>query len=236
LEKSEILNLENRRLIYNFILNNPGLHLREISRRLNMKYFNINYHINYLKKLGLLVTKSENRYLRIYIKDKIGNDEKIILNIIRKKTPRHILIFMSTFAITSQKELSKLLEKHPSTIKEHLDKLIELNIIEPAEIKDGMALTNHRSGRNVLRKPKNHETLFRCKDYDMIKKTFYKYKKSLFEDKIFKEALEYLTYAHNESKKYRKNCKKTKHIRPFEYYLDKMIEIYNEMAPFPFLS
>ena len=49
MERSEILNLENRRKIYNYIRDNPGLHLRELSRRLNIAYYNLDYHIRYLK-------------------------------------------------------------------------------------------------------------------------------------------------------------------------------------------
>ena len=192
MERKDIFQLENRRKLYNFILNNPGLHLRELSRRLKMKYFNLNYHINHLRKLDLVIIRKDDFYLRIYAKNKVSKEKKNIVNIIRKKTPRHILIFMCTYAITSQKELSDHLDKHPSSIKVHLEKLIDMNIIEKAETKNGLTLTNHSSGRNVLRIPKNHEILYRIKDYKKIKKILYKHKKSLYQDKIFKTAIEYL--------------------------------------------
>ena len=160
MERAEILHLENRRRIYNCIRNNPGLHIRGVAKRLRLTYYNVNYHLNYLKKLGLISVKKNNSYSRLYCTNCIGIKEKEILNIIRQKTPRHILIFMCTFVVTSQKELSINLEKHPTTITFHLKKLLDIGVIEPAETIDGITISRHPSGRNVERIPKIRIFLF----------------------------------------------------------------------------
>jgi predicted transcriptional regulator len=50
ISREEILKLETRRKIYKIILENPGLHLREILRRTKLSYGVLSYHLKYLKK------------------------------------------------------------------------------------------------------------------------------------------------------------------------------------------
>jgi predicted transcriptional regulator len=54
MKKNDILNIENRRIIFNHILNNPGMHFRKIQRDLKIPKTTLDYHLNYLKKHGFL--------------------------------------------------------------------------------------------------------------------------------------------------------------------------------------
>ena len=195
MERSEILNLETRRKIFNYIKDNPGLHLREIARNLNLTFFNLNYHVNYLEKLDMISIKKDNFYTRVYPKEKFGVKEKEIMNFIRRKTPRNILMCVVAYPAITQNEIAKNLEKHPTTIKYHLEKLIELDVIEKAEIKDGLAITKIPSGRHVERTPVKNETIYRLKNPPLIYKMFLSNRKSLYKDRIFKICLEYILYA-----------------------------------------
>lgn len=49
-DKEDSLALETRRKIYNLILNYPGLHEREIARKLNLSLSTLDYHLHYLEK------------------------------------------------------------------------------------------------------------------------------------------------------------------------------------------
>jgi len=42
--------LENRKIIYDFIYKNPGIHLNELFIKLNINYGTIRYHLKYLEK------------------------------------------------------------------------------------------------------------------------------------------------------------------------------------------
>ena len=64
--KKENLELKTRIYIYNYILKHPGLHFRELCRRLNMRVNKLDYHLNYLVNQGLLTKSSENRYNSYY--------------------------------------------------------------------------------------------------------------------------------------------------------------------------
>jgi len=216
MNKSEILNLETRRILYNCIIDNPGLNIREISRRLKMKYYNVVYHINYLKKLGMISIKSDDFFSRVYPKNIVGKNEKEILNIIRRKTIRHMLLFFWYMPVLTQQELSFHLDKHPSTIKTHIDNLMKLDIIEIAPVKNGIALTKIPSGRNVERMPKKNEVLYRVKNPGLVKKLFITYRKSFFKDKYFKIAFKHIYMADH----YNREEKLKMNIKSFDWWID----------------
>jgi len=76
MSKIDLIYLEKRRIIYNYILKNPGLHFRNISRKLKIPKSTIEYHLVYLKKQGLIVENQELGYLRYYASEKIGQKDK----------------------------------------------------------------------------------------------------------------------------------------------------------------
>lgn len=94
ISRGDILKLETRREIYNFILEHPGLHLREISRRTNISFGGLRYHLDFLKKQELVTTKSNRRYIRYYVTQKVGKIDKEIINLLRQEVPRKIFLLM----------------------------------------------------------------------------------------------------------------------------------------------
>lgn len=128
-KKKDFLDLENRRYVYNFILRNPGFHLRKLSRELNIPKSTLNYHLNFLKKHDMIIEKNDKKYLRYYVSQKVGNIDKKILGIIRQNIPRKIILFLFIYPSRSRKQISKDLDKPPTTISYHLKKLIEKEII-----------------------------------------------------------------------------------------------------------
>lgn len=94
--KDNILKLKTRRLIYDLILKNPGLHQREILRRTKLSSGVLSYHLNFLKKQELIITRVNRRYTRYYIKDTVGKNEKEILNVLRQKIPLRIVLILLT--------------------------------------------------------------------------------------------------------------------------------------------
>jgi len=132
--QNSILKLKIRQEIYNYILENPSSYLREISRNMNIPKTTLKYHLDYLEKHNLITPKFEDKYKRYYVKDKLGQKEKELLNLLRQEVPRNIILFLIFHIVCSQIELSKALGKHPSTISFHLKKLRDLDIIQTAFI------------------------------------------------------------------------------------------------------
>jgi predicted transcriptional regulator len=107
LSEKNILKLEKRKKIYDFIDKNPGLNIREISRKLNIPLTSLIYHLNYLKKLNLIIERQEGKYKKIFISYKIGADDKKILGLLRNKNSSKILLYLFLYLSCSQIEISR---------------------------------------------------------------------------------------------------------------------------------
>ena len=139
MEKNKILEFENefekRKQIYGYISKYPGLHYREISRKLNIPKTTLYYHLNNLKKRGLIYEQEDKTYSRYFPNGDILDFEKEFFAILRKRAFRNILYVLAFYRVCTQKEIIKHLEedfnikKHSTTIAFHLDKLLEMDII-----------------------------------------------------------------------------------------------------------
>ena len=195
ISKENILDLQMRREIYDFILKNPGLHERELSRRIEMPKTTLRYHINYLMKYDLVVIKPDGGYSRFYVTQKVGKRDKEILNLLRQETPRKIVIMLLTPGpgdIFIDKETRREAYKKPETYFKTYSK------------KELIELTKHWHGPNVsqFRLDKHYTTIdfhlrkmldadliekvkvgrekkYRLKDEDMIWAFLIKYQKAL---------------------------------------------------------
>jgi len=121
--KKNILKLKKRRKIYEFVDKNPGLNVREISRKLNIPITSLSYHLKYLKKLDLIEEKQEGNYKKIFIMNKISVFDKKMLSIIRNKNSCKILIYVYCMLLCSKVELSKELDIPQPTVSYYINKL-----------------------------------------------------------------------------------------------------------------
>jgi DNA-binding Lrp family transcriptional regulator len=220
--KKEILDLETRRRIYNYILTNPGVHFRDISKKLNIKVYNLKYHLHFLQKHSMICAKNENGYLRFYIAQKIGNDDKKILGFLRQKTTRDILLSLQWSLGLTLSELSQFLEKSPSTINFHLNKLIENDIITEAPIINGV-IYRPNCKNTFDRKIIGREVIYSLKDPHTVYRIFTTYKKSLLDEttvKIFEEIYPSTSFI--------------KRYRPINHSMDRFIDQFFEMFPHPY--
>ena len=105
---------------------------------------------------GLITINLENGYLRLYASYKIGRREKKIINFLRQETPRKILLYLLLGYACSLKELSKELNKYPSTLLFHIKKLIKNDIIKVASVKNNKikmpkgTIKHSRFGKEVV--------------------------------------------------------------------------------------
>ena len=106
--KEYILNLKTRRRIYNYILKYPGLHLRELCRKLNMPKTTLDYHLSYLEKKGLIISKPEKYYTRYYVKEQVSTGDKELIKLFRQEIPRIIILLL---LVTGPAEIYKTRER-----------------------------------------------------------------------------------------------------------------------------
>lgn len=193
--KEYFLKLETRILIYQFISKNPGLHFRELARRLNIPRSTLRYHLNHLTKQELLVIKKDDNYSRYFIAKDIGDREKKILSIIRTETTRDVLLYIMIMVSASRIEIARELEKDPTTIKFHLKRLLKYSIIEQAPTKDGIVYTSTKNLPKIKRKKSKNEIFYRLKEPEIDRILIMYYKKGHYHDIIAEAICTYINEA-----------------------------------------
>jgi DNA-binding Lrp family transcriptional regulator len=186
-----ILELRKRREIYEYISKNSGLHMRDISRKMNIPFSTLQYHLNYLEKRGCIISKDDGKYIRYFISLEIGENEKRILNCLRKKTTLHIILWFFIAQQCSQKDLSRFLEKHPTTIAFHLRNMLNAGIIKHVSIENGVIYKDTLP--NVIERSQiSSEKIYVLQDSWMIYDLLIKHKENLSDKEIVDGIIEYV--------------------------------------------
>lgn len=196
ISNKDILKLENRREIYSFIEKNPGLHFREIFRKINISASVLRYHLDYLKKHNYITIETNQRFTRYYISNKICKKDKEILNLLREETPRKIILLLlvpgpGDVYISSEKMQNAI--QNPATFSKTYSKkeLIELTYHWNCPIEKHISLKICRQTINfhlkklldadLIEKIKvGREIKYRLKDDEIFWYSFFiKYKQTL---------------------------------------------------------
>ena len=189
-----------------------------------MTKYNLEYHLRYMGKNDLIIIKKENGYSRVYLSDKVSIKEKEIIKFLRQKHTRNMILCLLFRYACSLKELSKQLEKPPSSVTFHLKKLIDEGIIVPAVMKEKTVYqpdTNNLVERNL----KGRETVYILKDFYFVYEVVIKYKKSLLDEKT-----DYILDAYKVSFSKKKNIR----LRDFDDTVDNLIETLEDIFPVPY--
>lgn len=163
-EKEKSLELITRRTIYKHILKNPGLHERELARQLNVALSTIDYHLYYLKKKELIITKTDGHYTQYYASGKVGEKDKKLLAVLRQKAPRKIIIFLLLNNLSFHRDICNHLRLAPSTTSFHLNKLVDLEFINRSE--------------------RGRETLYAINEPEYVSDLIITYKKSFLDNAV----------------------------------------------------
>jgi len=134
-DNRKALTLETRRAMFELVTQFPGLHFREILRRLEMSSSNLAYHLHYLVKNDILTEIQDGKLKRYYVKGKVDQREKRILSILRKEIPRGIVLFLLLNPNTGYHDILDNFDLEPSQLSYYLKKLMDKSII--VQIKQG---------------------------------------------------------------------------------------------------
>jgi predicted transcriptional regulator len=141
----DILELETRRRIFQLVSSFPGLHMREIQRKLKLSIALAEYHLIFLEKANLITSISEGGYKRFYVKEEdgrapgmvIGHPERKILGLLRQRIPLQITLFLLGRKQATHSDISKSLEVSPSKLSFHLKKLLRSGVVRKLERDEG---------------------------------------------------------------------------------------------------
>lgn len=130
----EPLQLEARKKIYECIVASPGLHFREIQRRLGMATGSLDYHLHRLHRSSLIRTEKDRKYLRYYpLTKNWDEEEKAILSLLRQKNLRHILVYLLEKKRGTPRNMALQLGISTSTLSWYLKNLSQQGVIDYAK-------------------------------------------------------------------------------------------------------
>jgi len=150
------LEQETRKMIYDLIEKNPGLHLSKIAELLEIRISLAEYHLLYMERNEYIfsIKKEGKYYRRYYTKDtRLGAEDKKILALLRQKTMLRILIVLSKHDGMRRKDMVQHFNIAPPTITYYINKLVEcglIKVISSGEDKGYHLLDKKRVGRNIL--------------------------------------------------------------------------------------
>ncbi|MCW4040647.1 MAG: winged helix-turn-helix transcriptional regulator [Candidatus Bathyarchaeota archaeon] len=126
--RDEILENENRRKIYRVISSNPGIHLRELQRVLDMPLSTVDYHLGYMVKKEIIL-RDQNKGIIRYFAKPFDEAEKRIVSALRQKRMRDIVFIVLRQRKTRFKLLIDQLQLPRSTLAFYLKYLVEHGIL-----------------------------------------------------------------------------------------------------------
>ncbi len=152
---------EKRFSLYALIAESPGLHFRELQRRTKMANGQLKYHLSWLQDRSVIKTITDGQYLRFYTFDKLGEDERTILEFSRQQSVRHILLHLLENGCDNHENIVNKLDLSPSTISWHLKKMVNADIL--------------------VREVDGRKSFYRLQDADLVKQTLVKYRESFLD-------------------------------------------------------
>jgi len=135
--KDVALDLETRKKIYNLIKNSPGLHFRELQRRLDMGYGALQYHLDFLKRYKLVEEEKVGEYSRYFPSDFKSIIEREFMALLRQKSVRHILLYLLENPGAQNKDIATGTKLSASTVSWHIERLIKAGAVKKESGNEG---------------------------------------------------------------------------------------------------
>jgi len=224
MHKTNLLNLKNRKKIYDFILDYPGVHLRKIFQELEISESTIRYHLNYLVKHRLISKQKKNGYTRFYISNSNVVSDKKLISYIRNENTRAILIFFCFNVTGSLKIICKFLDKDKKEISSYLNKLKKDRIIEIAPYKNFEFQTGFTRCKKMKYSLSPGEKVYRLKDPYKVNDVLISFKNSFLDNGSMDLIIDFLLSLYKESNTRPKTIRDT--TNGFEEFFDMFFEIF----------
>ena len=154
---------DTKALILAHVGKNPGIRYRELLRLTDLTNGTLEYHLKILERTyKITIRRRDGRRARYYPID-IPAEESHILEYIRNKVARQIVLFILENDLCTFNEILRNIKKAPSTLSWHLKRLCESGIVS----------VNH-----------GHEfQLYKVVNDKLLSDVVYKYRES-FRDKV----------------------------------------------------
>lgn len=128
-DNPDVLALPSRKVIFEHIRHVPGAHLRGIERELAMPFGQVLYHLDYLERHGIIVSKKDGGFRRYFVTNLVGRQEKPYIAAFRHEVPRRIAVLLLLEPWLSHREIGAHVPVSGSTLSFHLAKMLEAGVL-----------------------------------------------------------------------------------------------------------
>ncbi|MFW9828118.1 MAG: hypothetical protein ACFFEY_11025 [Candidatus Thorarchaeota archaeon] len=134
LTSEDILNNKTRRIIYEYIVKNPGAYFTKIVKNLGISNHVVVWHLNILIKFHFIKKKIVEKH-EIYFDSEVSFQIAKLNFFFSLKKSKLIIRFLKSNNIgISKTKLSKTLNMHLNTVSKYLHNLVKINLITEEKI------------------------------------------------------------------------------------------------------
>ena len=137
-------NLDNKQRIHTYIKNNPGAHLRRISKELGIALGDIQYQLKQLEATNLIRSRRIGLYKTYYTISISGERNEKISAFLQQETPRDIILYLIENPGATNNQIARHKGFTPPTINWHMSRLIQTGIV--SNQRDGRYTKYHLKG------------------------------------------------------------------------------------------
>jgi len=130
LSMEDVLENENRDFIIKLILEQPGIHFNELLRQVGLTAGNLAWHLDILETFKVIKKQRMGQYLLYYPYLEKNPISKLDPKLQKSKTTLEILQLIGDHPGIYQNQIAKRMDLDHKTVKYHLDKLLEVDIVE----------------------------------------------------------------------------------------------------------
>ncbi len=160
--------LETRKRVYDLVVQNPGVHLREIERLTNLPLGVVRYHLERLQREELIFAEEDRYFKRFFPKGRIPNVPTQYFTVLRQESLRRIVLFLLNNPGSSHAAIMSSMGIPASTLSTYISYLLS---------------------RGVLRREKSgKENLYFVQDEESVVKVLMVYRPN-FLDKLVDNAI-----------------------------------------------
>ena len=230
MQKVTVFNLKNRKKIYDFIFEYPGLHLRKIIKELKLSEGTVRYHIKYLIDHDLILKFKKNGYTRFYVTNENNMRDKKIISYLRNDNTRLIILFYCFCVCGSLKKICRFLDKDKKEISIYIKKLLEDDIIEVAPVNGYEVSTSFKKCKKKIYNVSKCEKIYRLKNPYELYDILISLKNKYFDDGTTDELLDLLNWIYHEKKNRSKTIDSDKNI------IQRIEDLAYDLFPVPFCA
>lgn len=121
--------IDNRKLIFEYVSDNPGSHLRKIARDLNVRLGTLRYHLDYLEKNGSIVSQKQNNLKMYFVSGKLKPQEKTLTQLLQQKHFRDIIFALIESPDLTFSQIVDRVSMSPSATSKYINILRDKEIL-----------------------------------------------------------------------------------------------------------